>query len=855
MTLRSIAACVAASAIFSLFAAAPKASCPVANAHSKVVKEYLDFLYGTMTLADSLDYPRDFYAANIESALKARAEMPWGKLVPEREFCHFVLPVRVNNEHLDSARQVFYRELAPRVRHLSMTDAALEVNHWLHEKATYRPSDSRTSPPLATVKTGFGRCGEESTLAVAAMRSVGIPARQIYTPRWAHTDDNHSWVEVWVDGCWHFLGACEPEPLLDLAWFNAPASRGMLMNTNTLGSYYGPEEVLSRNRINACINVTANYAPVDTARVRIVDAVGRAVKGATVRFCLYNYAEFYPIATKTADEAGFATLTAGLGDLVVWATNGSHFGFAKYTVGSSGTLDVVLDKDSSYEGVIEFNLTPPGQSANLPTATATQSEICKFRFAAEDSIRGAYTGTFPSKEESRRFAASMGLGDDASMLLANAYGNHRVIRDFLSHARNKRLAALYLLSLSEKDLRDITPEILADSYTGHIPAGVDTTAYVQRVMSPRIFNETLTPYRSFFARRISKEQRARYAAHPDEWVRWIATHIATAQPEGTKMVHISPESVYRHRKDIYPRSRDIFAVASLRSFGVQAWFDPVNLRPHYIAPDGSDVAIDFGEANSKGAAKNDRKVAQGTLVLDYTKTGRLDDPGYYYHFTLSDITGGLPSLLNYADDATWSHDFKAGTATDAGQKMLVSGQRIADGTVLARASIFRVGENATHRETLVMRQDTSMVQVIGSFNSENRYLDLAGGTVKSILSTTGRGYYVIALVKPNHEPTAHILNDMAPLLSEIEQCGVKVLLLFADSDEAARFKAADYPAMPGNVVLGTDVNGAIAAEMETFGTDRPVVLIADTFNRVVFASEGYTIGLWHTILSTLSKLK
>ena len=145
--------------------------------------------------------------------------------------------------------------------------------------------------------------------------------------------------------------------------------------------------------------------------------------------------------------------------------------------------------------------------------------------------------------------------------------------------------------------------------------------------------------------------------------------------------------------------------------------------------------------------------------------------------------------------------------------------------------------------------------MIGSFNSENRYLDLAGGTVKSILSTTGRGYYVIALVKPNHEPTAHILNDMAPLLSEIEQCGVKVLLLFADSDEAARFKAADYPAMPGNVVLGTDVNGAIAAEMETFGTDRPVVLIADTFNRVVFASEGYTIGLWHTILSTLSKLK
>ena len=76
-----------------------------------------------------------------------------------------------------------------------------------------------------------GRCGEESTLLVAALRSVGIPARQVYTPRWAHTDDNHAWVEAWADGKWYFLGACEPEPVLNLGWFNAPASRGMLMHT------------------------------------------------------------------------------------------------------------------------------------------------------------------------------------------------------------------------------------------------------------------------------------------------------------------------------------------------------------------------------------------------------------------------------------------------------------------------------------------------------------------------------------------------------------------------------------------------------------------------------------------------
>ena len=73
------------------------------------------------------------------------------------------------------------------------------------------------------VKTAYGRCGEESTFTVAALRSVGIPTRQVYTPRWAHTDDNHAWVEAWVDvngTSWVLAN----EPVLNLGWFNAPAS-------------------------------------------------------------------------------------------------------------------------------------------------------------------------------------------------------------------------------------------------------------------------------------------------------------------------------------------------------------------------------------------------------------------------------------------------------------------------------------------------------------------------------------------------------------------------------------------------------------------------------------------------------
>ena len=219
--------------------------------------EAMEFLYAYMPLGDMVNHSPEYYLEHYRLIQNALEEMPWGKNVPEREMRHFVLPVRVNNENLDSARYVFYEELAPRIKDMTMHDAVLEGNHWCHEKAVYMPSDRRTSSPLATVKTAYGRCGEESTLLVAALRSVGIPARQVYTPRWAHTDSNHAWVEAWVDGKWYFLGACEPEPVLNLGWFNAPASRGMLMHTNVFGRYDGPEEIVRETPNYTEINVEA----------------------------------------------------------------------------------------------------------------------------------------------------------------------------------------------------------------------------------------------------------------------------------------------------------------------------------------------------------------------------------------------------------------------------------------------------------------------------------------------------------------------------------------------------------------------------------------------------------------------
>lgn len=485
-------------------------------------REALEFLYAYMPLADITDYPGEFHLMNVRASRRAAGEMPWGRDIPEDVFRHFVLPVRVNNEHLDSARVVFYEELKDRVKSLSLQDAILEVNHWCHEKVVYKPSDARTSSPLATVRTAYGRCGEESTLLVAALRSVGIPARQVYTPRWAHTDDNHAWVEAWADGKWYFLGACEPEPVLNLGWFNAPASRGMLMHTKVFGRYEGAEEVMSVTPNYTEINVIDNYAPTAKASVTVVDADGKPVDNACVEFKLYNYAEFYTVAVKHTDADGTCGLTAGKGDMLVWASKDGRFGFAKLSFGKQQELTVCLDKKEGDTFAVDIDIVPPPETANLPEVTPEQRAENDRRLAQEDSIRNAYTATFMTEDEAAGFVRSLGVSlnvhevEQAVKYLVASCGNHAVLQEFLKQSTTDNhtgLAISLLGQLSAKDLRDARLEVLND-HLRNTPAKTSGSYYYSALLNPRISTEELTAYKSFFRKVLDEKTAAAYRSQP-----------------------------------------------------------------------------------------------------------------------------------------------------------------------------------------------------------------------------------------------------------------------------------------------------------------------------------------------------
>ena len=292
--------------------------------HSQNLQEYVDFLRRALPEEDRIALPDAALERVARHALTVREATPWGRSIPEWIFRDYVLFPRVNDEFPEAWHAPIWESLRARLAGLSMTEAALEVNVWCAEHATYQSTDNRTAGPLTVLRRGCGRCGEESTLLTAALRAAGIPARQMYSPRWAHCDDNHAWVEVWLDGGWHYMGACEPEPEPDSGWFTAAASKAMLVHTRAFGEAPEGERVEREYGSFSIVNRTAAYARTRRVTVRVADGV-RPLPGAAVRFELANMAELYPISEKITDARGEAELETGCGTLRIHATDGNRW--------------------------------------------------------------------------------------------------------------------------------------------------------------------------------------------------------------------------------------------------------------------------------------------------------------------------------------------------------------------------------------------------------------------------------------------------------------------------------------------------------------------------------------------------
>lgn len=775
-------------------------------------REALEFLYAYMPYSDLADYNQSFYLNQIRTAFEARNTMSWGKTIPEDIFRHFVLVYRVNNENLDTARQYMYGVLKDRVKGMSMEDAALEVNHWCHEHVAYRASDIRTSSPLATLKTSLGRCGEESTFTVTAMRSVGIPARQCYTPRWAHCDDNHAWVEVWVDGEWKFLGACEPDPRLNMGWFAIPSTRCMMVHSKVFGRYEGDEEVMKKTDLFSELNLLSHYAPTRKVTITVTDEKGKTMEGVEVDFRLYNYSEFYPLSTQKTNSKGQASLTTGLGNLLIWANNGTKYAFNKIDVRKDSTMTLIIG-DSEKANLLELEMIPPAVGNAKVIPTEEEIAINAKRFAYEDSLRAAYISTFPKEKDYK----------DAKVwkFIKKSEGNYEEISTFINKHYGETYLFNYLTSFSDKDMRDITAETLEANYINPKEGEANIDAFIKGVLPSRVSNEMVRPFREELSTAFKNNDLKSLR-------KWTIENIKIDDFGNYYNCPISPLGVYKLRY-ADSHSRDIFYVAACRSIGVPAYLDNAT----------NEIFVYENQTWNKVVFTEEKPVDKSSTITLTYKGKDPAKPIYWPHFTLQKLEKGRFVTFDFENDPRME-EFPASLDLDPGTYCLSTGNRYPDGKVRSRLEFFTTSKDEKATKEIIILPLLEEKSKLGN-------LDINAEVFKGVALSnySGKTGFIYLNLGDYKEPSKHLIQELLKLQKEMKTWGGKTYMIGPNTINMQSWNLFNTDFAYNKGILEENLLKTLNISLNN---NYPFVVLISPEGNILYHSEGYKIGVIEQIL-------
>ncbi|MBD3234091.1 MAG: hypothetical protein GF315_10260 [candidate division Zixibacteria bacterium] len=719
------------------------------------------FLLSYMPLSDLASLSSEYLYENIMLALEAKNEMDWGKDINDELFMHFVLPHRVAQEPAVRWRKPFYEELSQRVKGMSMTEAALEINLWCLEHATFKQTTGWDQDALTTIKTGYGRCEEEMNLTICALRSVGIPARPCATPFWAHSDNNHAWVEVWADGKWWFMGGCEPAYELNRAWFKNPAKRAALVVNTAYGHYEGSEEVLKLNPRSTILNSTPIYTDCKELNIRIKPESYLPVEGQKCYFMLVNFGGLLPLTSLITDDSGVCSITTGLTDWVVWC--GSNDTLDWKWIPASQTDTVFLSPEPLPEEDWSWSLDmhpPPAPEIEKEEATDTEiKNLWKARKSHADSLRMEYASIWADTARIDSISNVLDIPfEKIAFVLDNAKGNWQEVIEFLLILDPKRreLGLIFLEDLHDgnqryKDLRTLNSELLADHFRAieNAPDMVDSSRFERfrkYVLYPRIDHEHIGNWRELLETAFSDEDLAK--VHE-----MVADHFTLEEDRDRLSSQLSPEQAFI---TMHGTERDFnsLLVAIHRSLGIPSRLQPVTGKPQ-IWEDGDWKILEISSDDKQPEATESET---GVLYLDY-KLDVIEQPLCYRHWTLSRLQDNYYDFLEF-DYLAPIGDNHGPHELPAGRYLLCGANRNSDGDVLAHLQFFNIGSGDTLTKQLVIRDFAESSEVIDVvIDPPSNLIPLTKWGTNDRIRQFPENGLVLFWVEPNAETTERMLDD------------------------------------------------------------------------------------------------
>ena len=785
----------------------------------------MKYLYVTAPYSDLVNYSFEDIQDFAGHGLFLYNTLERVKELPDEMFLNYILDHRVNEEEVLPCRTLFWNELKDRIEGKNAKDAAIEVNYWCAEEATYHSGDDRTLPALTVYRRGYGRCGEESVFLVNALRSVGIPARQVYVPRWSHCDDNHAWVELWCDGKWYFTGACEPLMILNKGWFTNASSRAMMVHSRLFDLFPAEgEDVIGKEGAAVMLNQTARYAKVKTVSVKVLDKIGAPVKGAQVQFQVLNMGEYFPIAKAETDENGTVSLVTGLGSVRVLAFLPGMEGFAQ------------ADLDTRALGEISLTLT----------GEAVEAEDWR----AVDVIAPVDTPVNPDMPTSEQKAEGTRRMNEANKIRKEKKENwvNPELTAFLAGEDAKELRQAMVDVLSEKDHTDCVCNVLeehleygkvyAKEYRDLVLNANGYNLYINYVLNPRVEDELLRPYRKEILSFFADEQKAAFRVNPAEIWNYIQTHIVAYPDNERETVMETPYECLVSGIGT-ERSQKVLFVAIARTLGIPARLNPDNKVMEYWAMDHFVPVL---------------KQQEGGAVLILKKEADAVW-NYYQNWTMGRLVGNEYVSLNLTG-RSWEEDTLE-LALIPGTYRIITTNRLPNGNQFAWEKTFVIKEGEKLEETLRLREAQlgDMLERISLPEFEVK--DSAGNTVTCADLTKG-GKKILMWLEESREPTEHILNEMLEHAEKFHEFEKSVSFLIRTQEAKLDPLLAKvlktfpdvsiyYDSFEENIEL-------LGRRMYVDPDKLPLILVTNGESVGIYATSGYNVGTGDMLIRIMEEV-
>ena len=778
----------------------------------------MKYLYANMPYSDVGNYSFDTFLDFAEQGVWLWENSPYCKEITEEMFLGEVLFHRINEEEIKPCRKLFRKELAERIEGMDMKNAILEVNYWCAQEATYQSTDERTSSALDVYRKGYGRCGEESVFTVSALRSVGIPARQVYAPFWAHCDDNHAWVEVWCEGQWHYLGACEPEAILDKGWFTNAASRAMMVHSRCFGSNESQEQEVGREGITVLQNQLSRYADTRTITICVEDLDGCPVEGASVTAEVLNYSEFSPVAKMVTDKEGKAVLKTGLGSLHITACFQGEIGECLINTKEEDICLCVLAEEKAEDVWVDFDMIAPSDS------------IVESRRASREQ----------EEENSRRVEEAAILRKKKTEAWKPLW-----VGGFLPDEPKK--AAEYMAVLSEKDRQDADPEILKEHYEesriyeNQYPREI----FLSYVWNPRVSFEILSKWRRAILEYFEEAQQERFRKNPAEIWNWIQKTIHSRSEKERLSIYTTPAAALK-LGFAESNSRKVLFVAIARTLGIPARMDAVDGSLEYWR-DGQFVRV------VKEQEKDARVLLSGDPEVNWT---------YFQNWSLAKLEeDGYHSLK------LWELRLENGRlelAVEPGEYRLLTANRLPTGNIFAGRYDFEI-EQGGHGEIALEMREACLADLLDRHHIPDYELTDRDGNVRTIGEITdparsgaepGNGRRVLCWLEVSREPTEHILNELMEMQEDFRKCQNQLAFIVRGPEDLADLTLSSCRQALPEVEVYYDTFGKdqemTARQMYVDPGKLPLLVVTDGKAVGIFAASGYSVGMAAMLMRILN---